>query len=216
MPALTAFHDVRFPTEIAFGSAGGPERLTEVVTLGSGHEERSSRWADPRRRYNAGYGIRSIDDLHAVVAFFEERRGRLYGFRWRDRVDFSSAAPSGAVTPTDQVIGVGDGATTTFQLVKTYGALHAPYRRTIAKPVSATVRVAVDSAELDEGDDWSCDLTTGIVTFTPGSVPAVDAAVTAGFAFDVPVRFDTDRLDINLSSFAAGDIPTIPLVEIRL
>lgn len=216
MPALTAFHDVRFPTEVAFGSAGGPERLTEVVTLGSGHEERNSRWADSRRRYNAGYGIRSIDDLHAVIAFFEERRGRLYGFRWRDRIDCSSAAPSDAVTPTDQVIGVGDGATTTFQLVKTYGALHAPYQRTIAKPVSATVRIAVDAAEVDEGDDWSCDLTTGIVTFAPGSVPAVDAVVTAGFAFDVPVRFDTDRLDINLTSFAAGDIPAIPLVEIRL
>ncbi|MEP0320603.1 DUF2460 domain-containing protein [Bauldia litoralis] len=216
MPALTSFHDVRFPTEIAFGSAGGPERLTEVVTLGSGHEERNSRWADSRRRYNAGYGIRSVDDLHAVIAFFEERRGRLYGFRWRDRIDCSSAAPSDAVTPTDQVIGVGDGATTTFQLVKTYGALHAPYQRTIAKPVSATVRIAVDAAEVDEGDDWTCDLTTGIVTFAPESAPAVDAAVTAGFAFDVPVRFDTDRLDINLTSFAAGDIPAIPLVEIRL
>ena len=216
MPALTGFHEVRFPTEIAFGSAGGPERLTEVVTLGSGHEERNSRWADSRRRYNAGYGIRSIDDLDAVIAFFEERRGRLYGFRWRDRLDFNSATPSGTVAPSDQTIGTGDGATADFQLAKTYGALHAPYQRTIAKPVSGTVRVAVDGLELTEVDDWTVDTTTGVVSFQPGSVPAAAAVVTAGFVFDVPVRFDTDRLDINLTSFAAGDIPAIPLVEIRL
>jgi len=216
MPALVAFHEIRFPTAIAFGSAGGPERLTEVVTLGSGEEERNSRWADSRRRYNAGYGVRSIDDLHAVIAFFEERRGRLYGFRWRDRIDFNSASPGTALAPTDQPIGIGDGATDAFQLVKGYGLLHAPYSRAIRKPVSGTVRVAVDGVELTEVDDWTCDVTTGLVTFEAGSVPAADAAVTAGFEFDVPVRFDTDRLDINLTSFAAGEIPAIPLVEIRL
>ncbi len=217
MPALVAFHEILFPTEIAFGSAGGPERLTEVVTLGSGHEERNSRWADSRRRYNAGYGIRSLDDLHAVIAFFEERRGRLYGFRWRDRVDFSSAAtPATAVAPTDQTIGNGDGATDSFSLAKTYGGVHAPYVREIKKPVAGTIRVAVDGVEGGEGDDWTCDTTTGVVTFAPGAVPAAGTVVTAGFVFDVPVRFDTDRLEINLTSFAAGDIPAIPLVEIRL
>jgi uncharacterized protein (TIGR02217 family) len=216
MPALTPFHEVRFPTEIAFGSAGGPERRTEIVTLGSGHEERNARWADSRRRYNAGYGVRSLDDLHAVVAFFEERRGRLYGFRWRDRIDFKSSVPGEAVTPLDQTLGTGDGATVSFQLVKRYGALHAPWLRTIRKPVAGTVRVAVDGTEKNEGADWSCDLTTGVVTFAGGAIPAGGKAVTAGFEFDVPVRFDTDHLDINLTSFAAGDIPAIPLVEIRL
>ena len=216
MPALAAFHEIRFPTAIAFGSAGGPERLTEVVTLGSGEEERNSRWADSRRRYNAGYGVRSVDDLHAVIAFFEERRGRLYGFRWRDRIDFNSTTPGTAVTAADQEIGAGDGATDAFQLVKGYGLLHAPYSRAIRKPVSGTVRVAVDGVELTEIDDWTCDVTTGVVTFEAGSVPGVGAAVTAGFEFDAPVRFDTDRLDINLTSFTAGEIPSIPLLKIRL
>jgi uncharacterized protein (TIGR02217 family) len=216
MPALVPFHEARFPTAIAFGSAGGPERRTEIVTLGSGHEERNARWAESRRRYNAGYGIRSLDDLHAVVAFFEERRGRLYGFRWRDRIDFKSSAPGGAVTAMDQALGTGNGATATFQLLKRYGALHAPWWRTIRKPVAGTVRVAVDGVEKTEGADWSCDLTTGMVTFAPGAIPGMGEAVTAGFEFDVPVRFDTDHLDINLTSFAAGDIPAIPLVEIRL
>lgn len=216
MPALVPFHEIRFPTDIAFGSAGGPERFTEVVTLGSGHEERNSRWADSRRRYNAGYGVRSIEDLHTVIAFFEERRGQLYGFRWHDRVDFNSATPKIEIAPTDQTLGTGDGEAAAFQLIKTYGALHAPYAREIAKPVAGSIRVAVDSVEVVETVDWTCDLTTGVVTFEAGSIPGEGALVSAGFEFDVPVRFDTDRLDINLTSFAAGEIPAIPLVEIRL
>jgi uncharacterized protein (TIGR02217 family) len=216
MPALIPFHEIRFPTAIAFGASGGPERKTEIVVLGSGREERNSRWADSKRRYNAGYGIRSLDDLHAVIAFFEERRGRLYGFRWRDRADWKSSAPEVDPAATDQAIGTGDGATAAFQLVKTYGSAFAPYARTIGKPVAGSVVVAVDGAVKAEGSDWTVDATTGIVTFTAGAIPADGAAVTAGYAFDVPVRFDTDRLDINLTSFAAGEIPAIPLVEIRV
>jgi uncharacterized protein (TIGR02217 family) len=212
MPALIPFHEVRFPTAIAFGASGGPERRTDIVSLASGHEERNSRWADSRRRYNAGYGVRTLDDLHAVVAFFEERRGRLYGFRWKDRVDFQSCAPAGAVAAADQVIGEGDGDTTTFQLVKTYGAELAPFVRAIRKPVAGSVMVALDGAPVDDG--WSVDVSTGMVTFDVAPAPAT--MITAGFQFDVPVRFDTDTLEINLTNFAAGDIPSIPLVEIRL
>jgi uncharacterized protein (TIGR02217 family) len=214
MPALIPFHEVRFPTAIAFGASDGPERRTEIVALGSGHEERNSRWADSRRRYEAGYGIRSLDDLHAAIAFFEERRARLYGFRWRDRTDWKSCAPEATPAASDQAIGIGDGEAAAFQLVKTYGGAHAPYVRAIRKPVAGTVLIAVDGVALGSG--WSCDAATGIVTFAPEAIPDVDAEVTAGFEFDVPVRFDSDRLDINLTSFAAGDIPSIPLVEIRL
>jgi uncharacterized protein (TIGR02217 family) len=212
MPALVPFHEILFPTAIAFGATGGPERLTEIVSLASGFEERNSRWADSRRRYNAGYGVRTLDDLHAVIAFFEERRGRLYGFRWRDRIDWQSCAPGGVPAETDQAIGEGDGERTAFPLVKTYGSAHAPYARAIAKPVAGSVSIAIDSESLADG--WSVDTTSGAVTFD--TAPAAGAAITAGFRFDVPVRFDTDRLDINLTSFAAGDIPAIPLVEIRL
>jgi uncharacterized protein (TIGR02217 family) len=213
---MAAFHDVLFPLDIALKSAGGPERRTDVVTLGSGREERNARWAHSRRRYDAGYGIKTFEALAAVVAFFEERRGRLYGFRWRDRLDHSSAAPGASVAPTDQAIGVGDGATATFQLVKSYGAVHAPYARPIVKPVAGSVRVAVDGVEAGEGTAFTCDAATGIVTFLPGHVPAPGAAVTAGFLFDVPVRFDTDYLEVDLASFAAGAIPKIPLIEIAL
>jgi uncharacterized protein (TIGR02217 family) len=215
MPALIPFHEIRFPTAIALGASGGPERRTDIVALGSGHEERNSRWADSRRRYNAGYGVRTLDDLHAVVAFFEERRGRLYGFRWKDRADWKSCAPGGAPAAIDETIGTGDGETAVFQLAKTYGSLHAPWRRDIRKPVAGTVLVAVDGIAAD-GGDWAVDATTGVVTFVPGAIPAEGAVVSAGYEFDVPVRFDTDRLEINLTTFAAGEIPAIPLVEIRL
>jgi uncharacterized protein (TIGR02217 family) len=211
MPA--EFHEIRFPLDVSFGSRGGPRRLTDVVTLASGREQRNARWAHSLRRYDAGLGVRTLDALHAVIAFFEERRGRLYGFRFRDRVDWRSGPPSAAPSPLDQRIGTGDAATAAFQLVKTYGLAHAPYTREIAKPVLGTVRVAVAGVE-QAGAAFACDATSGIVTFTPGHVPAAGAAITAGFEFDVPVRFDTDELDIDLSAFAAGDIPKIPLVEI--
>ncbi len=212
----SAFHEVLFPLDISLRGAGGPQRRTDVVALGSGAEERNARWAHSRRRYDAGYGVKTYEALSLVVAFFEERRGRLYGFRWRDRLDHSSAAPDAAVAPTDQIIGIGDGTTDTFQLVKTYGAFYSPYQRPIAKPVSGSVRVAVAGIEAGEGTDFTVDLTTGVVTFLAGHIPADGATVTAGFLFDVPVRFDTDYLEVDLSAFAAGAIPKIPLVEIRV
>ena len=206
------FHEVLFPLDVGLGSRGGPVRRTDIVTLASGREHRNSRWADSRRRYDAGLGVRTVDALQAVVEFFEERRGRLHGFRFRDRVDWRSGPPSAAPTPLDQDIGTGDGAQTAFPLAKTYGGAHAPYRRLIAKPVAGTVRVAVDGVEQAAGSAFTCNVTTGIVTFS--DPPEEGAAITAGFAFDVPVRFDVDALEIDLSAFEAGAIPRIPLLEI--
>ncbi|MBS7542000.1 DUF2460 domain-containing protein [Ancylobacter oerskovii] len=212
---MAAFHEVLFPLDIALGAAGGPERATEIVTTLTGREERNTRLAHSRRRWDAGYGVTSLAQLAGVVAFFEERRGRLYGFRWRDRLDHSSAAPGTAVTPLDQALGAGTGARAQFQLAKTYGGAHAPYARPIAKPVAGTVRVAVDGAEQTEGTHYALDATLGTVTFLAGHVPAAGAGVTAGFLFDVPVRFDTDFLEVNLTAFEAGQIPRIPVLEIR-
>ncbi len=210
------FHDIRFPTDISRGAHGGPERRTDVVVLGSGAEERNTRWADSRRSWNAGYGVKTLDDLHAVIAFFEERRGRLYGFRWRDPLDWKSCPPEQTLSRLDQVLGTGDGTRTTFQLIKTYGSAHAPWSRAITKPVAGSVLLAVAGAVQILGTDYALDLATGQVIFLAGHVPAAGAAVTAGFAFDVPVRFDTDRLDVNLSGFHHGAIPSIPITEIRV
>jgi uncharacterized protein (TIGR02217 family) len=212
---MAAFHEILFPLDIALKSAGGPQRRTDVVTLGSGREERNARWAHSRRRYDAGYGVKTHQALSQAIAFFEERRGRLYGFRWRDRLDHSSAAPGAILTPLDQRIGIGGGATTTFALRKTYGEDYEPYRRPIEKPVFGSVRVAVDGVEVSAGTAFTVDAASGIVTFLAGHIPASGVAVTAGFMFDVPVRFDTDYLEVDLSAFEAGAIPKIPLVEIK-
>ncbi|MGH1405968.1 MAG: phage distal tail protein, Rcc01695 family [Rhodomicrobiaceae bacterium] len=210
------FHEVRFPTAISFGSSGGPERRTEIVVLGSGHEERNTRWADSRRHFDAGYGVKSLDDLHEVISFFEERRGKLYGFRWKDHSDHRSSLPLQDITAQDQLIGNGDGVQSEFQLLKTYGETFAPYSREITKPVEGSVLVSIDSNLQIENTDYTIDHTTGIVTFLSGSIPTNGVIVTAGFEYDVPVRFDTDELKINLSRFNAGEIPNIPVVEVRI
>jgi uncharacterized protein (TIGR02217 family) len=211
-----SFHDVRFPTAISRNAQGGPERRTDVVVLGSGYEERNSRWADSRRSYNAGYGVKSLDDLHKIIAFFEERRGRLHAFRWRDPMDWKSCAPNASSSPLDQLIGTGDGTRATFQLQKTYGSAFAPWTRNIKKPVADTVKIAVAGSARTAGTDFLVDQSTGVVTFFAGHIPAADQSVRAGFEFDVPVRFDTDKLEINLSGFTSGAIPNIPIVEVRL
>ena len=205
-----AFHAVRFPLDVALGARGGPERLTDIVTLVSGAEQRNSRWAGSHRRYNAGYGVKSRADMQAVLAFFEERRGRFHSFLWRDGLDISSNGGSATPTPLDQPIGTGDGATRQFQLSKTYGASFDPWVRPITKPVAGSVRIAVAGVERPRG--FTVDTLTGRLGFD--EPPASGQAITAGFLFDVPVRFDTDRLDIELTSFDAADAASIPLIEV--
>lgn len=211
---MTDFHDIRFPLDISRGARGGPERLTQIVALASGREVRNSRWAHSRRRYDAGVGVRTFDALSAIVAFFEERRGRLYGFRWRDQLDWKSCPPSQTPTAFDQTIGVGNGVAATFQLAKDYGTGIATYRRAITKPWSGEVTVAVNGVLQPQPSHVSTNAGTGIVTFTPGHIPPPGSVVTAGFLFDVPVRFDTDAIEVDLSAFEAGEIPRIPVVEI--
>lgn len=208
---MSSFHEILFPLDVALGARGGPERRTDVVALGSNRERRNARWSRSRRRWEAGYGVKTFADLAAIVDFFEERRGRLYGFRWRDRADHSSAPPGRAPAPSDQAIGEGDGARTTFQLAKTYGGAYAPYARDIFKPVSGSVRVAVAGAELAAGQ-FAVDAATGVVTLA--AAPPNGAAVTAGFIFDTPARFDTDYLELDHTGFEAGEIPKIPILEI--
>jgi uncharacterized protein (TIGR02217 family) len=210
------FNEVRFPTDIALGARGGPERRTDVVTLRSGGEERNSIWADSRRKYQAGYGVKTFGQLEAVLAFFEAQRGRLYGFRWKDRFDYRSCASPHIPGPFDQSIGTGDGATAAWQLGKLYAAGSTPYQRPIRKPVAGSVLIAVGGAPQSFGTAFTVDATTGLVTFQPGHVPPAGAAITAGFEFDVPVRFDTDYLEIDLSHFEAGEIPNIPIIELRV
>ncbi|MEQ9691927.1 MAG: DUF2460 domain-containing protein [Bauldia litoralis] len=208
------FHEVRFPLRLSLGASGGPGRRTDIVALSNGGETRNARWADARRHYDAGTGLRGLDDLYQLTAFFEARRGQLYGFRFRDPVDHASAPPGQAVTAIDQQIGIGDGVKVLFELIKTYADAGGATARRIEKPAEGSVLLAVNGLALDPGE-YAVDHTTGLVTIAPGSVPAPGAIVTAGYAFDIPVRFDTDRIEISLAAFKAGSVPSVPLVEIR-
>lgn len=215
MNSNTSFHEVRFPTDLALGSSGGPIRRTEVITLGSGKEQRNARWAHSRRRYNAGYGVKTLDDLQAVVAFFEERRGRLYGFRFHDPLDHKSAKAGKVISALDQTIGFGDSNQNTFQLVKRYGDDETGYVRSIHKPLPGSLVVALDEVLISH-DQYSVDWKTGLIEFGENTIPGDGVKISAGFEFDIPVRFDADEISINLTHFEVGDIPSIPLVELLL
>ena len=196
------FHEVQFPTNISFGSAGGPEFSTEVIQLSSGFEQRNQNWTYPRERWNVAYGVKTKDDLTALVVFFHARRGRAVGFRFKNHDDCAA---------TNQNLGTGDGSAETFQLVKRYTSGGETLVRKITKPVADTVAVYLD----DVLQESSCevDTTTGVVTFD--TAPAQDVVVTADFEFDVPVRFDTDYLPVNLQTYEARSAD-VSIVEVRI
>lgn len=209
-----AFHDVRFPANLSFGSVGGPERRTEIVAMANGFEERNTPWSHSRRHYDAGLGLRSLDDVAALIGFFEARSGQLHGFRWKDWADFKSCLPSHEVGDLDQLIGVGDGAKRVFNLRKAYPSGGVTYFRPILKPVRGTVRVSIARRAMVEAETWDLDEATGTIAFVD---PVPDGAeIRAGFEFDVPVRFDTDRIAVSVASFQAGEVPVVPLVEVRI
>jgi uncharacterized protein (TIGR02217 family) len=209
-----SFHEVRFPASLSFGSVGGPERRTEVVTLANGHEERNSPWLHSKRRYDAGLGMRSMDDIDVLIAFFEARMGQMHAFRWKDWSDYKSSIATADVTFEDQEIAIGDGVTSIFPLVKIYRSGGHNYTRPITKPVKSTVRVGVANDELQEGIDFEFDTTNGLVTFS--HPPDIAMPITAGFEFDVPVRFDTDRVHTSVASFQAGEALNVPILEVRV
>ncbi|HEQ98804.1 MAG TPA: TIGR02217 family protein [candidate division Zixibacteria bacterium] len=195
------FHEVQFPTDISYESSGGPEFSTEVIELGSGHERRNQNWTYARQRWNVGYGVREKGQLDSLRAFFYARKGRAYGFRFKDHDDYQA---------TGEELGTGDGSETEFQLIKTYSSGGESYERKITKPVSGTVTIYIDSVEQASG--WSVDTTTGIVTFS--SPPTSGEVITADFDFDIPVRFESDYLPVNLSSYQARAADVI-LLELK-
>ena len=208
------FHEIRFPAALSFGSVGGPERRTDIVTLSNGYEERNTPWAHSRRRYDAGVGLRAMDDVDEVLNFFEARRGQMFAFRWKDWSDFKSCKPSETVAHGDQTIGYGDGVTKEFQLSKTYRSGDESYTRLISKPVSGTVLVSLAGDPQNEGVHFEVDLTRGVLIFE--RAPDEGRDITAGFEYDVPVRFDADRIHTSAASFQAGEVPSIPVLEVRL
>lgn len=209
-----SFHETRFPTNLSFGAIGGPERRTEIVTLANGFEERNTPWAHSRRRYDAGMGLRSLNDVDSLIAFFEARQGQLHGFRWKDWGDFKSCLPSDEPDAMDQLIFSGDGITTDIPIVKTYASGDQSYARPICKPVVGTVRLSVGGVTLMDDVDYTVDHATGVISLN--LPPPIGTAVRAGYEFDVPVRFDSDGIQTSVASFQAGQVPSVPVVEVRV
>lgn len=208
------FHEVQFPTGLSYNSSGGPGFNTAIIEMDGGVEERISRWDGARHRYDAQYAVRTKEDLAAVLTFFRARKGAAYGFRFKDWLDYTTNADGTSdPTDTDNEIGIGDGTTTQFQLVKKYTSGGVVRTRNITKPITGTTVIAID--DVSQGAGWTVDTTTGVVTFS--SAPAGAEVVTAGCKFDVPVRFgaEIDQLfDAILQNFDIGAVPNIPLIEV--
>ena len=199
-----AFVEVRFPTDIAYGSVGGPEYSTDIVMTQSGHEQRNINWAEARARYNVAHGVKTQVQLDTLIAFFRARKGRANGFRFKDWTDYQA---------TNQIIGTGDAVEIEFQLVKTYDNGSVTETRTITKPVVNTLTVYLDSVE-ESGSNYSVNTITGLITFA--TAPGDGVEITADFEFDVPVRFDTDRLSAKLDTYGSYSWNDIPLIEVRV
>lgn len=208
------FHEVRFPPALSLGSVGGPQRRTNVVTLANGFEERNTPWAHSRRVYDAGIGMRSLDDVQEAIAFFEARFGQMFAFRWKDWSDYKSCKASATISFSDQVIGIGDGIRTAFQITKTYASGGHSYVRPIKKPVASTVLIGIEQDIQTETVNYEVDVTNGVVHFT--HPPDPDTRIFAGYEFDVPVRFDSDRILTSVASFQAGQVPDVPIIEVRV
>jgi len=200
----------RFPDGIAYNSAGGPGYNTRVIDYGAGFEARDILWSYGKHEYDAAYGVRKIEDLYDVVAFFHSVKGMGHGFRFKDHVDYKSCAIEETIANTDQTIGTGDDSETEFQLIKTYTSGVLSTVRYITKPVLNSIVISLDDVSQSSG--WSADTTTGIVTFvTP---PGDGVVVKAGYEFDVPVRFASDKLNVIYADYQAGQA-SIPIVEIK-
>lgn len=206
---MQAFDDVSYPLVLGRNAGVSPEFSTSVTVTASGHERRNSHWTDARLRFDVGPGIRSEEEIGLLIAFFRARRGAARGFRLSDPFDFSSNGMTGTPAPLDQSLGTGDGLTATFQLMKRYGDGDEPQIRLITRPRSGSVRVSVNGVEIHS----FCVSSGGKIIMT--DAPQAEASIRAGFLFDVPVRFAEDRLDITGAAFAAGEVPSVPLIEIR-
>ena len=199
-----AFVEIAFPSDIAYGSSGGPEYSTDIVITHGGYEQRNINWSQARAKYNVAHGVKTQAQLDALIAFFRTRKGRADGFRFKDWSDYKVVA---------QVIGIGNGTNKIFQLIKTYTSGSVTETRTITKPIASTLLVYIN-AVLQSGSAYSLDSITGKITFV--AAPANAAIITADFEFDVPVRFDTDRLSATLDSYGVNSWSDIPLLEVRV
>jgi uncharacterized protein (TIGR02217 family) len=203
-----SFDETRLPIEVERGAQGGPGFLTTVTVLNSGREKRNSLWSVDRGEWDVGFGINTREEALKVRNFFMARLGKARGFRFRDWSNYK--------TEGSQQMGVAespDSGDTTFQIQYTYQDESGfTYTKNIYKPVAEGFQVYLDGVAQLSG--WNIDTTTGIITFADPPDYGVDITWTG--TFDLPVRFDTDRLDIVVENKEVLITPSIPIVELKL
>lgn len=198
--------NTRMPEDIERGASGGPNWSTTVTETDNGRDTTNQNWDYPLRIFDVSYPIQERDNIDDVINFFNARRGRAYGFRFKDWSDF---------TVTTGAIGTGDGVETDFQLVKVYPDDVRPLTLPITRPVDGTLLVYVNGALQTEGggDDYTVDYNTGIVTFN--SAPTDTHPITATFEYDIPARFDTDGLNLTIDFYDAISAGSLIVKEVR-
>lgn len=201
---MADFHNVRLPDEIEQGAHGGPTFSTNVTSISSGAEQRNSLWDRARLQWDVGYGIQSQADYQDILSFFYARRGKAYGFLFKDWSDFSA---------TDELIGVGNSINRIFRLRKNYHSGSESFPRAITHPIGDTIELKVDNVLVSESD-YTVD-PFGIIRFDVGHAPTLGQEITWSGEFDVPVRFDVDDFDLTLSALASGTVSALPIIEIR-
>ena len=212
-----AFEEVRFDDEIAYGSTFSPAYSTRVKSSAAGYEARNANWSETRLTFDIGTGIKTQVKLDTLIATFHAVKAKFIGFRFRDWSDFTSKGAYDTPAFDDQeIFGPALGGETEIQLIKTYIFGTSSTIRTIRKPVTGTVKVGVgpqgSPVELTEGIGFTVDTTTGLITLTTPLIAS--EYVTAGYEFDVPVRFDSDSIPIELDAYKVGNA-SINLVEVR-
>lgn len=206
----------RFPDNISYGSVGGPKYNTTLVIVDSGWEYANINWENARHEFNVAMGVRSMSELSDLIRFFHLCRGRAHSFRYKNWSDYKSCDVEEVITPYDQIFGVGDGTTKSFQLVKRYdlyGLVDLVNEYTIKKPVPNTVVVSINNVIKTVNTDYTVNYSTGIITFT--NAPANGEFLKWGGEFDIPCRFDVDELQITLDFYEHGSA-NIPIVEVRI
>jgi uncharacterized protein (TIGR02217 family) len=208
-----AFHDAQLPSDVERGAQGGPRFKTTILILGGGLEKRNIDWATTRAEYDISYGIESKADYSDVIEFFYARQGRAHSFRFKDWADFEI---------TDQTVLTTDGSTATVTMFKRYTSGGVNFDRTITKPLASGWVVTVNAVSQTVVYDTSpaatevaINTTTGVITLGSTHAATSGQAVNITGEFDVPVRFDTDALDVNVETFDAGSMPQLTLVEVK-
>jgi len=199
------FHEVRMPEDISYGAQGGPSYDVDIVSSKGKREQRNLNSEDGICKYNIGYGVKKPSQYTKLLTFFRARKGKTYGFRYKDWLDYSVS---------NQRIGTADGTVNAFQLIKTYADSYGTDTRVIKKPVNGTLTIYVNGIAVT---DWTCDYTTGIVTFsTFYGTKILPQVVTADFEFDVPCRFDIEQMAASYTEFQNVNWESITLVELIL